>query len=112
MPSAPLSRMRVASEYSPFGTRTIGAMPAFQRGDGDLRGLIERQSAVLAVEPEPVITCRLGSRRDLHRAQQAHRKAEGQAAGVGLSGRNCVAWASGCLLRLTCRGSLRGGLTG
>src|ERR1700730_5398590 len=28
MPSAPLSRSRVASEYSPFGTRTIGAMPA------------------------------------------------------------------------------------
>src|ERR1700722_3761362 len=28
MPSAPLSSTRVAMEYSPFGTRTIGAMPA------------------------------------------------------------------------------------
>src|SRR3982075_1859651 len=28
MPSAPLSNSRVASEYSPLGTRTIGAIPA------------------------------------------------------------------------------------
>ena len=28
MPSTPLSSARVAIEYSPFGTRAIGAMPA------------------------------------------------------------------------------------
>lgn len=51
-----------------------------QRGDRHLRGLVEREHAMLAIQPEPVVAGGLGHGGDLHGAQHADRKADRHAA--------------------------------